>query len=69
MFDGVTSDPFYMICPFNIYVTLNGVKFTTKDRDNDEWNGKHCVFDDWVGKTNGWWYRICSYIHMPQWST
>jgi len=63
-YDGATTDPFYTIYPFNKYATLNGLKFTTKDRDNDEWSGGNCATDEWVGITYGWWYRICSYIRL-----
>ena len=41
---------------------LNGMPFTTKDRDNDNW-GKHCAVDH-VGNAGGWWYNSCSCIHL-----
>ena len=63
-FDGATTDPFYTIYPFNRYATLNGVNFTTKDRDNDEWSGGNCAVNEWPGITYGWWYRICAYIRL-----
>ena len=56
-FTGITTANSFMKHP------LNGMKFTTKDRDNDEGtkncalNGKH---DNNAG---GWWYKYCSYLH------
>jgi len=41
--------------------TLNGMLFTTKDRDNDAW-GKNCALDN-VGTAGGWWYRSCTHFH------
>ena len=35
-FTGITSDPFEQI-------TLNGMKFTTKDRDNDKRSSANCA--------------------------
>ena len=37
---------------------LNGMLFTTKDRDNDAWS-KICVTDNY-GDIGGWSYRSCS---------
>ena len=36
----------------------NGMKFTTRDRDNDEY-GTNCASDRYKG---GWWYRQCTRI-------
>jgi len=44
--------------PFNNGHPLNGMKFTTKDRDND--NGMV------IGEGNnngGWWHNSCTHIH------
>ena len=40
---------------------LNGMPFTTKDRDNDKWNS-NCAKDH-IG-TGGWWYNACSGIYL-----
>ena len=51
-FTGVTTDPFDDGHP------LNGMKFTTKDRDNDE-TGGNCA-----SSNGGWWYKNCSWIRL-----
>ena len=51
-FTGITTDPF----PY-----LNGMKFTTKDRDNDQW-GVNCAVNNADGNSGGWWYKSCSNI-------
>ena len=55
-FDGVTADPF-SIHP------LNGMKFTTRDRDNDQWSTNNCALH-YTGNNagGGWWYKSCSYV-------
>ena len=55
-FKGITSRD-----PFSTH-QLNGMPFTTKDRDNDKW-GKNCAVDE-VGNAGGWWYNHCSHIHF-----
>ena len=55
-FTGVTDDPF-------TGHPLNGMKFTTKDRDNDK-NGKNCALYGDGGIAGGWWHNSCSYIHV-----
>ena len=55
-FDGVaTNDP---IGGLN---SLNGMKFTTRDRDNDMWTDGNCAVNI-LGIRNGggWWYRRCT---------
>ena len=37
----------------------NGMMFTTRDRDNDIWDGINCASDHHRG---GWWYKSCAYI-------
>ena len=49
-FSGNTTDP------ITDSHSLNGMKFTTRDRDNDKWNA-NCAVDIHVG---GWWYNACS---------
>ena len=51
-FTGITPDPFEQI-------NLNSMKFTTKDRDNDE-NGNNCATS--YDKAGGCWYKSCAYI-------
>ena len=50
---GITTDPF---------TTLNGRRFTTKDRDNDGRRGGNCAVSN--GGSGGWWYAGCSNIHI-----
>ena len=40
----------------NIY-TLNGMMFSTPDKDNDVSMSLHCARDSRMG---GWWYRGCT---------
>ena len=55
-FSGITTDLFSTH-------PLDGMKFTTKDRDNDRWSG-NCAISANGGNTGGWWYNQCSYIHV-----
>ena len=41
----------------------NGMPFTTKDRDNDNWS-KNCTIHDAGGNAGGWWYNVCSSIFL-----
>ena len=54
-FSGSTSDPFGSH-------TLNGMAFTTRDRDNDRWS-RNCAINE-VGNAGGWWYNSCSHIRL-----
>ena len=56
-FTGITTDPFSTH-------PLNGMKFTTKDRDNDRWSGKNCAINGNGNNVGGWWYNQCSYIFL-----
>ena len=56
-FTGVTTDPFATHGP------LNGMKFTTKDRDNDNWS-RNCAVHASDGNAGGWWHHSCSHIHV-----
>ena len=46
------TDPFISGRP------LNGMKFTTRDQDNDLWSVNNC------GQFGGWWYNSCSHIQL-----
>ena len=56
-FTGVTTDP------IDSGHSLNGMKFTTKDRDNDKYGG-NCAVSGEGNNAGGWWHRICSHIHV-----
>ena len=49
--------------PFST-LSLNGMKFTTKDRDNDKWHRGNCAPEFGTSKplNNGWWFEGCSHI-------
>merc|ERR1712061_874666 len=38
----------------------NGMKFSTRDRDQDAWASVNCAAQD----TGGWWYRACANAHL-----
>ena len=42
--------------PFH-WSRLNGMKFTTRDRDNDLYHGN-------CGRYGGWWYNSCSFLYI-----
>ena len=48
--------------PFSTH-SLNGMPFTTKDKDNDKWS-KNCAVHDAGGNAGGWWYNACSHIFI-----
>ena len=54
-YTGITDDPF---STYNI----NGMKFTTNDRDNDPFRG-NCAVSGNGNQAGGWWYKGCSFIH------
>ena len=49
--------------------TANGMKFTTRDRDNDKWSSYNCAVIPIGGGGNagGWWYNNCGYILPNRW--
>ena len=49
--------------PFSVH-SLNGMPFTTKDRDNDNWKGNNCAVHNVGGNAGGWWYNMCSFIFV-----
>ena len=52
----------HKVDPFTTH-SLNGMKFTTRDRDNDKHSSKNCAYEFGVSKPlNGWWYRHCAHI-------
>ena len=56
-FSGLTDDPFRTHY-------LNGRKFTTRDRDNDQKNIGNCALNGHHGdNAGGWWYQNCANIH------
>ena len=57
-FTGITTDP------FDSGQDINGMKFTTKDKDNDQWSSNNCAIKGQGGNAGGWWYRSCSYANL-----
>ena len=56
-FSGNTTDP---ITGSHGSHSLNNMKFTARDRDNDKWTN-NCALH-YVGAVGGWWYNGCSKI-------
>ena len=52
----------YPIDPFRRH-PLNGMKFSTKDSDNDQY-GSNCALVGDGRNSFGWWYNSCSWIHL-----
>ena len=52
-------DPFYD----GTYRKINGMKFTTKDRDNDLYSG-NCAVNGNGKNSNGWWFNHCASIQL-----
>ena len=44
---------------------VNRKKFTTRDRDNDEWRSGNCAYGlDPTRKAGGWWHFACSQVNF-----
>ena len=57
------SDPSY----YSSSYSLNGMKFTTKDRDNDKYGAGNCAVSGPNGKnSNGWWFNNCATMQLNQ---
>ena len=46
---------------FSTY-NINGMKFTTKDRDNEGYSGGNCAVSGHGKDAGGWWHYYCSHI-------
>ena len=55
------TDPFYD----GTLRKINGMKFTTKDRDNDLFSG-NCAVNGNGKNGNGWWFNRCASIQLNQ---
>nr|XP_045608497.1 angiopoietin-1-like isoform X2 [Procambarus clarkii] len=42
------------------HINFSGTKFSTYDRDNDNWPDGSCVGS--YGMRGGWWFKYCSYV-------
>ena len=56
-FQGTTTDPMKF---------HNGMNFTTKDSDNDQWSGGNCAIENYgtINPTGGWWYNACADVQL-----
>ena len=53
-----------VIRPFQTH-SLDNMKFTTKDKDNDLSSYRNCAITSGPGSNGGgWWYRDCSHVHI-----
>ena len=50
-YSGTAGDP----VPVSARGSMNGMKFSTKDQDNDKYSSGHCAAN-WKG---GWWFNFC----------
>ena len=63
-FTGYTTDPFVLHhTPANHGRTLNTMKFTTRDQDNDRGSNYNCAITANSSRSGGWWYNSCAYIY------
>ena len=64
-YSGYTSDPFVENTSWGTNTIINSMKFTTKDRDNDQKSSGNCATSSgWAGISGGWWYKQCSAIML-----
>jgi len=61
-FDG-GNDLFHTTRSHSSY-SLNGWKFTTRDRDNDRWRQNCAVDNSPLNNGGGWWYNHCSALYL-----
>ena len=56
-FQGTTTD---------LMAYHNGMNFTTRDNDNDQWSSGNCAIDNHgpTIPTGGWWYNNCKHIQL-----
>ena len=40
--------------------SINGMQFSTKDRDNDQYSGVNCASD----RHGAWWYKSCTHSNL-----
>ena len=56
-FTGITpTDPFTTF-------PINGMQFTTYDRDNNPWHG-NCALNGHGDESGGWWHSTCNHINL-----
>ena len=53
-FQGTTTDPM---------ATHNGMSFSTKDRDNDQWEKNCALANGPTSPQGGWWYKECWHVN------
>ena len=42
--------------------STNGLRFSSRDNDNDGTNSRNCATDSSYGDYTGWWYEYCGYF-------
>ena len=57
-FNGITATD-----PFSTFSSINGMPFTTYDKDNDNWH-KNCAITGPGHYAGGWWYNACTHIRI-----
>ena len=59
-YDGNSTAPDGLIVNDDEQGNINGMKFTTNDKDNDDKGNQNCAHV-WEG---GWWYKACHSAHL-----